>query len=93
MENHGPLHFPLPPRPGAAGNGHLPHPHAAAPAVVTCSICLRVLRESEWVAAEEAILELRSFDRREPLHLAPGLCDGCSHDLAVRRGQAAAQAA
>jgi hypothetical protein len=70
---------------------HDAHTHPAG--LVTCSICLRVLRGSKWIDAEEAILELRSFDRRQPLRLGHGLCDACTDELAERRGWVAAKAA
>jgi hypothetical protein len=61
--------------------------------LVTCSICLRVQRESGWVSADEAIRELRTFELGEPLHLAPAVCDECRDDLAERRGHSFAKAA
>lgn len=65
------------------GNAHeLPTPLAS---LVTCSICLRVLHETGWIAAEDAILALRTFEFPEPVRLAPGLCDDCSDE---RRGHA-----
>jgi hypothetical protein len=67
--------------------------HFPRAGLVTCSICLRVQRESGWVPAEEAIRELRSFELRDPIRLAAGLCDDCADDLALRRTDAAAQAA
>jgi hypothetical protein len=60
--------------------------------LVTCSICLRVQHDSGWVPAEDAILELRTFDFSEPVRLAPGLCDDCSDDFVERRGYAPAEA-
>jgi hypothetical protein len=61
--------------------------HAVEPrlALVTCSVCLSVLRGSTWVDAEEAIRELHTFDRPAPAVLQPGLCDSCSETLAERR--------
>jgi hypothetical protein len=67
--------------------------HTLPAGLVTCSICLRVLRGSEWIDAEEAIRELRSFARRQPLRLGHGLCDACTDELAERRGWVAAKAA
>jgi hypothetical protein len=67
------------------GNTHELHPSPAS--LVTCSICLRVLHETGWIAAEDAIRELRTFDLPEPVRLAPGLCDDCS-DFDERRGDA-----
>ena len=56
--------------------------------LATCSICLRVLRGFEWIDAEQAIIELRTFTLGEPVRLAPGLCDDCREELAERRGLA-----
>lgn len=64
-------------------------PQVQPAGVVACSICLRVRRETEWIEAEEAIRELRSFEHRLPLRLAAGLCDSCSHELVERRGRRA----
>lgn len=74
---------PLPPLP----------PQPPQPGLVACSICLRVLRGSTWVEAEEAIRELRSFEHRTPIRLGPALCDDCSDELADRRGDVSAAAA
>jgi hypothetical protein len=70
---------------------HAAHTHPVG--LVTCSICLGVLRGSKWIDAEEAIRELRSFDRQQPLRLGHGLCDACTDELAERRGRVAARAA
>ena len=53
--------------------------------VVACSLCLRVLRDGVWVDAEEAIRDLRSYDRPQPLALEAGVCDGCSDGIRARR--------
>jgi len=67
--------------------------HIPQAGLVTCSICLRVQRESGWVEAEEAIRELRTFELRAPLRLGSGLCDDCSDDLAERRRNSLAEVA
>ena len=72
---------------------HLHDAHTHPAGLVACSICLRVLRGSKWIDAEEAIRELRSFDHRQPLRLGHGLCDACTDELAQRRGWVAAKAA
>jgi hypothetical protein len=60
----------------------------------TCSVCLGVMRGEEWIAAEEAIREARTFDRSTPPRLLPGLCDDCFDAIAARRyGARAARAA
>ena len=51
----------------------------------TCSVCLGVLRGEEWIAAEEAIRELRTFERSAPPRLLPGLCDDCHDAIGERR--------
>jgi len=53
--------------------------------LVTCSLCLRVLRESEWVDAERVIREIHSYDLEELPHLLPGLCDDCADRILTRR--------
>jgi hypothetical protein len=58
--------------------------------LVSCSVCLRVLHDSEWIPAEVAIRELHSYGFPEPVGLAPGLCDDCSAAVAERRGRVAA---
>ena len=60
----------------------------------TCSVCLDVMRGEEWIAAEEAIREARTFERSTPPRLLPGLCDGCFDAIEERRyGARTAQAA
>jgi hypothetical protein len=61
--------------------------------LVTCSICLSVRSGDEWIGAEQAIQELRSFTLGEPPPLAPGLCDDCRSELSARRGDAVRAAA
>jgi len=53
--------------------------------LVTCSLCLRVLRESEWVDAERVIRKIHSYDLEELPHLLPGLCDDCADRILTRR--------
>jgi hypothetical protein len=55
--------------------------------LVTCSICLRVQRGSNWVEAEEAIRDLRTFDLSAPVRLEAGICAGCGDGIAERRGR------
>jgi hypothetical protein len=61
--------------------------------VVACSLCLRVLHDGRWTAAEKMIRQLRSYELPQPLSLRPGLCDGCSDALSARRGREAAHRA
>jgi hypothetical protein len=52
------------------------------------------MRGEEWIAAEEAIREARTFERSTPPRLLPGLCDDCFDAIAARRyGARAARAA
>jgi hypothetical protein len=57
--------------------------------VIACSICLRVLHESGWVDADEAIRKLRTFALPAPVGLDPGLCDRCVDVVAARRTETA----
>jgi hypothetical protein len=57
--------------------------------VIACSICLRVLHESGWVDADEAIRKLRTFALPGPVGLDPGLCDRCVDVVAARRTETA----
>jgi hypothetical protein len=52
--------------------------------LVSCSLCLRVLRDSDWVDVRDAIRGLRKFELPTVVHLEPGLCDECG-DLIERR--------
>jgi len=53
--------------------------------LVTCSLCLRVLRSSEWIEAERVIRELRSFELEAPPQLLAGMCDLCAGSIRGRR--------
>jgi hypothetical protein len=69
------------------------HPSEAAESsprlsVMACSLCLRVLRDSVWIAADEAIRRLRSYELPAPVLLEPGLCDRCSDAIRARRAAA-----
>jgi hypothetical protein len=55
--------------------------------LVTCSLCLRVRRGSDWVEPEDVITELRSFDLAAPPRLLPGVCDDCADAIFDRRAQ------
>jgi hypothetical protein len=57
---------------------------------VTCSICLRVQRAAGWIAPEDVIRELRTYELREPIRLKAGLCDDCAAVIAKRRGESGA---
>jgi hypothetical protein len=51
----------------------------------TCSICLRVLRQGDWIPAEMVILEQRSYERASPPSLQPALCADCEQSINERR--------
>jgi hypothetical protein len=51
----------------------------------TCSICLRVLRQGDWIAAETVILEQRSYERESLPSLQPALCADCEQSIYERR--------
>jgi hypothetical protein len=53
--------------------------------LITCSLCLRVRRGSEWQEAESVIRELRSYELAAPPHLQPAVCDDCAEAIFGRR--------
>jgi hypothetical protein len=53
--------------------------------LVTCSLCLSVLHENEWIGVEQTIRALRTYERDQPPRLDPGLCDDCRIVLDARR--------
>jgi hypothetical protein len=55
--------------------------------LVTCSLCLRVRRASAWVAPEDVIAELRSYELETPPRLLPGVCDDCADAIFDRRAR------
>jgi hypothetical protein len=56
--------------------------------LVSCSLCLRVLRDSDWVDALDAIRRLRKFELPTVVHPEPGLCDECGDLIERRRSNA-----
>jgi hypothetical protein len=60
---------------------------AARTDLVTCSLCLRVLRDSEWVDAERTIREIRSFDLESLPRMQPAVCNVCAGSIFRRRSQ------
>jgi hypothetical protein len=58
--------------------------------LIACSICLRVLRGEEWVEAERAIRDLRSFALPAPPRLESALCDHCTESIRRRRSEPSA---
>jgi hypothetical protein len=53
--------------------------------LITCSLCLRVLRGSEWIEAEHVISEIRSYELEAPPRLHAGVCDFCAESIFSRR--------
>ena len=64
---------------------HLRPQRARRTALVTCSICLRVRRGSDWREAEHVIRELRSFELAAPPRLRSAVCDVCAESIFSRR--------
>jgi hypothetical protein len=57
--------------------------------LVTCSLCLRVLRGSTWVEAERVIGEIRSYELDAPPRLLSAVCDVCAESIVTRRARGA----
>ena len=57
--------------------------------LVTCSLCLRVRRGSEWMQAELVIRDTRSYELAAPPRLLPGVCEVCAESIFDRRMQIA----
>ena len=55
--------------------------------LIACSLCLRVLRGSEWVEAEHVIREIRSYELEAPPRLHSAVCDLCAESISSRRAQ------
>lgn len=53
--------------------------------LVSCPLCLRVRRGSEWVEAERVISDIRSDELAAPLRLQSAVCDFCSDSISSRR--------
>jgi hypothetical protein len=53
--------------------------------LITCSLCLRVRRGSEWMEADWVIREIRSYDLATPPRLHTGVCDFCAESIYSRR--------
>jgi hypothetical protein len=53
--------------------------------LVTCSLCLRVRRGSEWREAEQVIRELRSYELEAPPRLHSAVCEVCAESIFTRR--------
>ena len=55
--------------------------------LITCSICLRVHRGSEWTEAEYVIREIRSYELAAPPRLQSAVCEVCAESIFSRRAQ------
>jgi hypothetical protein len=55
--------------------------------LVTCSLCLRVRRGSEWIEAERVIRQLRSYELESLPRLQSAVCDTCAERIFSRRAQ------
>jgi hypothetical protein len=55
--------------------------------LITCSVCLRVRRGSEWIEAERVINEIRSYDFDAPPRLRAAICDACADSILSRRAR------
>jgi hypothetical protein len=71
-------------RPAAILDLVIASPLTASP-LIACSICLRVLRGTDWVEAERAIRDLRSFALPTPPRFESALCDHCTESIDRRR--------
>jgi len=61
--------------------------------LIVCSLCLRVHRDSGWVAAEEVIKEIRSYELAALPELRSAVCEDCSDSILARRTEAREAAA
>jgi hypothetical protein len=55
--------------------------------LITCSLCLRVLRGADWVDAELVIREIRSYELDAPPHLHDAVCETCADSIFGRRAE------
>jgi hypothetical protein len=55
--------------------------------LITCSLCLRVRRRSDWMDAERVIREIRSYELEAPPRLQSAVCDVCAESIFSRRAQ------
>lgn len=53
--------------------------------LIACSLCLRVLRGSEWIEAERVIGEIRSYELDAPPRLESAVCNFCAESIFGRR--------
>jgi hypothetical protein len=55
--------------------------------MVICSLCLRVHRGSEWVAAERVIRETRSYELDTMPRFHGSICEECADRIVERRSR------
>jgi hypothetical protein len=55
--------------------------------LTTCSLCLRVRRDKEWLEAERVIRETRSYEFDTPPRLRGAVCDDCAESIFSRRAE------
>jgi hypothetical protein len=55
--------------------------------LITCSLCLRVLRDGQWMDAERVIREIRSYELETPPHLHDAVCEACVESIFSRRSE------
>jgi len=53
--------------------------------VPACSLCLRVALNGGWLRTEDAIRELRTYERSGPPRLRGAICPDCEEEIALRR--------
>lgn len=55
--------------------------------LVSCSLCLRVLHDSHWIDARDAMRKLRRLELSTVVHLEPGICVRCTQLIVQRSPQ------
>jgi hypothetical protein len=53
--------------------------------LITCSLCMRVLRGSDWIEAEHVIREIRSYELDDLPRLHSRVCELCAESIFNRR--------
>jgi hypothetical protein len=56
--------------------------------LITCSLCLRIRRGSDWLDADRVIREIRSYELAALPNLHSGVCDSCAESIFARRNRA-----
>ena len=55
--------------------------------LATCSLCLRVRQDSDWIDAEAVIRQLRTYELGSLPHFEPAVCDDCLAAILARRAE------